>query len=531
MCLLAEPVDAQPAPRPAADDSPQMRVAASENRLWRAHIESGRSLVSYRDVTGPFQPGEPFDATIVSLTAGRRDLYAFCDDGSFWRYSDGWATAVDLPDRQRPLHLLDVNGVLYGVVASAVAAQLPHSNLGETTPTTRPFDPGDAPLSIVRGDSRSWAAIAPCPVVVNDGPPPGLTPRLCHAGGHLMLFWRLPDSHQITYARLDPGAGKWLHSGTTIGVPRLTAFWIPVVNRRPTLVAVKARKGGGEELVTFRLLAGHGGPGEDSWQPAEIELSALPEDVAQVHYAQASGFNQHLGVLVTTADGPAFVRFGHSSDPSALSTINLLEDDRPEPAPIAGFPTLRAVVLLGILAMLLAFRRGAIFTPLELPEGRRLAFTMQRLAGCAIDLLPFSLAAALILRINWFAAFPQLLRWALEPRINDSGLPDAPIVYWWCLSLGGYALYSLAMELLTRRTVGKVLMRVELLSEAGTPPAAWQIVVRNLFRLVELIPPFWILGFLVVLSRNRQRVGDIFARTIAVRRAPVPADNDDSADT
>lgn len=239
-CLLAEPVDAQSAPQPPTDDSPQMRVAASEDRLWRAHIESGRSLVSYRNVTGPFQPGEPFDATIVSLTAGRHDLYAFCDDGSFWRYSDGWTTAVDLPDRQRPLHLLDVNGVLYGVVASTVTAHLPHSKLGEAAPTTRPFDPGDAPLSIVRGDSRSWAAIAPCPVVVNDGAPPGLTPRLCHAGGHLMLFWRLPDSHQITYARLDPGAGEWLHSGTTIGVPRLTAFWIPVVNRRPTLVAVKA---------------------------------------------------------------------------------------------------------------------------------------------------------------------------------------------------------------------------------------------------------------------------------------------------
>jgi uncharacterized RDD family membrane protein YckC len=51
-------------------------------------------------------------------------------------------------------------------------------------------------------------------------------------------------------------------------------------------------------------------------------------------------------------------------------------------------------------------------------------------------------------------------------------------------------------------------------------------VVRNVLRCLELMPPFWVLGFVVVLSRNRQRVGDIFARTIVVRRLGRPrADN------
>jgi uncharacterized RDD family membrane protein YckC len=88
----------------------------------------------------------------------------------------------------------------------------------------------------------------------------------------------------------------------------------------------------------------------------------------------------------------------------------------------------------------------------------------------------------------------------------------------------------LVMELLTGRTVGKVLTGTRLLAETGTRPASWQILVRNALRLLELVPQFWILGLLVLLSRNRQRLGDIFARTLVVRRAgPLEptADQDD----
>jgi uncharacterized RDD family membrane protein YckC len=57
------------------------------------------------------------------------------------------------------------------------------------------------------------------------------------------------------------------------------------------------------------------------------------------------------------------------------------------------------------------------------------------------------------------------------------------------------------------------------LSESGSVPTLRQILVRNALRLLELQPPLWILGFLVVLSRNRQRVGDLFARTVVIRHA------------
>ena len=86
-------------------------------------------------------------------------------------------------------------------------------------------------------------------------------------------------------------------------------------------------------------------------------------------------------------------------------------------------------------------------------------------------------------------------------------MPASDFLLWWCVSAGSYTVYSLLMELATGRTVGKTVLRVELLNEAGTRPGPAQIFVRNLMRLIEIMPPFWILGFFLVLSRNRQRVG------------------------
>jgi uncharacterized RDD family membrane protein YckC len=65
--------------------------------------------------------------------------------------------------------------------------------------------------------------------------------------------------------------------------------------------------------------------------------------------------------------------------------------------------------------------------------------------------------------------------------------------------------------------VGKVIARVHLLSAAGTRPTVGQIVIRNLARLIEFTPQFWVFMILVVFSRNHQRMGDIFARTVAIR--------------
>jgi uncharacterized RDD family membrane protein YckC len=157
--------------------------------------------------------------------------------------------------------------------------------------------------------------------------------------------------------------------------------------------------------------------------------------------------------------------------------------------------------------------------PATLPSDAALAFTFQRLAGCLIDMVPFALVLAAALGIDWQTALRELGVWATWWAVgtNSGKLPGAATLEWWGLTCAAYTVYALVMELLTRRTVGKTLTGMRVLSEAGQPPGAGQIVVRNVVRLLELLPPVWIMAFLVVLSRNRQRLGDILARTVVVR--------------
>ena len=57
-----------------------------------------------------------------------------------------------------------------------------------------------------------------------------------------------------------------------------------------------------------------------------------------------------------------------------------------------------------------------------------------------------------------------------------------------------------------------------------------QVLARNVFRILEMTPPLWALNFLAVLTRNRQRLGDLFARTVVVRGVAGAETSDTSDD-
>jgi len=84
-----------------------------------------------------------------------------------------------------------------------------------------------------------------------------------------------------------------------------------------------------------------------------------------------------------------------------------------------------------------------------------------------------------------------------------------------------YTLYCLGFELVWSKTPGKWLLGCTVLTETVERPTPLQFFVRNMSRLIELELRYRIfLPFLLVLffTRNRQRVGDLLARTIVVER-------------
>jgi uncharacterized RDD family membrane protein YckC len=77
--------------------------------------------------------------------------------------------------------------------------------------------------------------------------------------------------------------------------------------------------------------------------------------------------------------------------------------------------------------------------------------------------------------------------------------------------------YYFVMEAATGKTLGKMIMglRVQALDGAYTPMKAF---LRNLLRVIDGLPFLYLLGLLlVVLSKRKQRLGDMAAGTIIVK--------------
>ena len=83
--------------------------------------------------------------------------------------------------------------------------------------------------------------------------------------------------------------------------------------------------------------------------------------------------------------------------------------------------------------------------------------------------------------------------------------------------------YGIALEWLWRgQTIGKRLLRLRVMDEQGLYLQFSQVVIRNLFRAVDSLPAFYLVGGAACLiSRRAQRLGDFAARTIVTRTVKV----------
>jgi uncharacterized RDD family membrane protein YckC len=89
------------------------------------------------------------------------------------------------------------------------------------------------------------------------------------------------------------------------------------------------------------------------------------------------------------------------------------------------------------------------------------------------------------------------------------------------------------MEIVFGATLGKMAMKLEVMSADGTKPTIIQLVLRNLIRPIEM--SLLIIVFTIAatfLTRTRQRLGDMMARTVVVEklRSPNPDDAQENLD-
>lgn len=187
------------------------------------------------------------------------------------------------------------------------------------------------------------------------------------------------------------------------------------------------------------------------------------------------------------------------------------------------------IVPLTVLGIVFVARRHTMALPLPLGADLAPAFFIQRLAALLIDLVPFAWITALSLGVQPVDAFMRMLEWAFSSQ-TPLGPTPWTVLIWWAGTLSLHMLYTLVMELLVGRTIGKTLLRLVVVSEnvlrpakgpivvAGvTRPTRLQILIRNLVRPLELLPP-WPLAFVTLLTLKRQRIGDLLTGTVVLRR-------------
>jgi uncharacterized RDD family membrane protein YckC len=101
---------------------------------------------------------------------------------------------------------------------------------------------------------------------------------------------------------------------------------------------------------------------------------------------------------------------------------------------------------------------------------------------------------------------------------EDSGGGDHAMLYFLGLltlawGLGTIVYFGCSELYLHGQTIGKRISKIRVIKADGFQLDAASILVRNLFRIVDNMPPMWLFPFL---SRRSQRAGDMVAGTIVV---------------
>lgn len=77
--------------------------------------------------------------------------------------------------------------------------------------------------------------------------------------------------------------------------------------------------------------------------------------------------------------------------------------------------------------------------------------------------------------------------------------------------------YFIVLEDRSGQTVGKKVMRMVVVTQDGKRITLKQSIIRNVLRVLDALPFLYLIGLIaIVLTKRKQRIGDITAKTIVV---------------
>ncbi|MFP6905469.1 MAG: RDD family protein [Verrucomicrobiota bacterium] len=143
------------------------------------------------------------------------------------------------------------------------------------------------------------------------------------------------------------------------------------------------------------------------------------------------------------------------------------------------------------------------------PEGVEFALP---LAGPVSRMLAVLLDTVILIGVNMVLS--QLLQPLFILNPDMARLFTAMLFF-----LLGFAYFIVQEWQYKGQTLGKRLMRIRVMDEQGLRLQFSQVTVRNLFRVLDAFPLFYLVGGMaVVLNRHGKRLGDLVANTIVVKQ-------------
>lgn len=115
----------------------------------------------------------------------------------------------------------------------------------------------------------------------------------------------------------------------------------------------------------------------------------------------------------------------------------------------------------------------------------------------------------------------MIVGWALAKVMGSTtasgfDLQGGPALLWFLIAMG----YYVVMEATSGATLGKKAMGIKVVKADGGGAINWQAaIIRNLLRIIDGLF-FYLVGAIVIwVSKSRQRLGDMAAKTVVVRSA------------
>jgi len=527
---------ARAAPHAGADDQllwvVQPGVSLPQGGLGSKLIFSPIGKWFERKIAFPVRRGEILRVAVLS-----GELHAFFADGSYWRFSQFKANLeLKLPGSTLPVAIAadPAHNALLALVPARILRRIAEENErrdrifaddvdSEATQssTSAPSDAADdvdaADWVLVRYVRRRWESVGPLPEFVDLRG----AAWIAASGDELALVWRPSTGSVMSDLRFSRRVdGTWTEPESLPQTDDLTRCSLGYLDRSPILLGVRPETDDRERarLVVFQRREG-------DWAMSELQaFSGGPLVVPSSRSTAALCQDQVFVFQIDDAGKGTFAFFSPEGDAQQEEFTPVTELNLESPGwtggqgiEIAGY-----IALVLLVTLVFVRRQESLLIPAVLPPGLVPASVARRGLALLLDGLP----AVVITMPLWvqplnevLVAYPQQ---AADPAVGRAFRTSLWLPFLYPRLV--YTLYCMIWELTRGITPGKMVVRIGVCTLAAAPCSRRQIAVRNLFRLVETEPllMIWPLLMLLAITRNRQRLGDIWARTIVVQSGPVP---------